>query len=244
MKKIFILSAAGLLLLMGCAKKNESGKEMQKNYHAALVDSVKAVTAEIDSCNDMAKTLSDKVGQLLPEFRAVDNSREVEGYLIFQGWEKRYPLQSTGLVARLSASHQIELVGVLKGGYFDQIRINVPSATAETSVVAYDQALNYRANGMNTVMFSGDEADAVAKLIADNELNPITVTFLNGGKTTGTWKMPNDYAKMITMSYLLYSSYREQKALELQSMKLGEKLKLLREHQPGDEGMDVQREDR
>ena len=120
----------------------------------------------------------------------------------------------------------------------------MPSATAETSVVAYDQALNYRANGMNTVMFSGDEADAVAKLIADNELNPITVTFLNGGKTTGTWKMPNDYAKMITMSYLLYSSYREQKALELQSMKLGEKLKLLREHQPADEGMDVHREDR
>ncbi len=230
MRKIAIYSFA-LLLLAGCAHKNESGKEAQESYKKALEDSISNVTAEIDSCNDVAASLTDKIGSLLPEFRSVNKAKEVEGYTIFQGWENRYPLQNTGLVARLNASRQLELVGVLKGGEFDRIRVTVPSGSAESAVVAYDQALNYRRGGLNTVLFSGDEADSIAALIADNELNPITVTFLNGGKSTGTWKMPNDYAKMITMSYLLYSSNLEQQRLTQKSHLLTEKLKLLRRHQ-------------
>ncbi|MDE6026826.1 MAG: hypothetical protein K2G23_01990, partial [Muribaculaceae bacterium] len=204
MKKTVILSAA-LLLLAGCAHKNESGKAARESYRAALEDSIKNVTAQIDSCNEVAVSLQDKIGNLLPEFRAVAKAREVEGYMIFQGWESRYPLQSTGMVARLSESRQLELVAVLKGGNFDRIRVNAPSATAESAVVPHDQALNYRQGGLNTVMFTGPEADSVAQLIADNELNPITVTFLNGGKPAGTWKMEHGNAKMITMTYLLYS---------------------------------------
>ena len=230
MKKSVIMALA-LIMLAGCAKKNESGKEMQKSYQVALDDSIKNVTFKIDSCNDVAKSLQDKIANLLPEFRAVSKAREVEGYMIFQGWENRYPLQNTSIVARLSESRQLELIGVLKGGEFDRIRVSVPSQTAETAAVPFDQALNYRQGGLNTVLFTGPEADSVAQLIADNELNPITVTFLNGGRTTGTWKMDHDNAKMITMTYLLYSANKDHKRLEQESLKLGEKLKLLRQHQ-------------
>lgn len=238
MKKLTIFSLA-LIALSGCAHKNESGEKAHKTYQTSLNDSVRNIIAEIDSCNDVAKSLADKVNKLLPEFRAVNNSREVEGYTVFQGWESRYPLQTTGLVARLSDSRQLELVGFLKGGEFDQIRINVPSASAETAVVPFDQALNYRRSGMTTVMFAGNEADAAAQLIADNELNPITVTFLDGGKVTGTWKMPNDFAKMITMTYILYSSNKEQRQLTHKSLLLNEKLKLLRRHQELEKGKDI-----
>ncbi|MDE6296418.1 MAG: hypothetical protein K2L89_01095 [Muribaculaceae bacterium] len=230
MKKIVVFSLA-MVLLAGCAKKNESGQKAQDSYKEALEDSIKSVSAEIDSCNSVATTLSDKVGSLLPEFRAVSNPHEVEGYMIFQGWEKRYPLTETGVVARLSESRQLELVAALKGGEFDRIRVSAPSVTAESDVVKYDQALNYRANGLNTVLFTGAQADSVAQLISENELNPIMVTFLNGGKSVGTWKMHNDNVKMITMTYLLYSSNKEHKRLEQESLKLGEKLKLLRQHQ-------------
>ncbi|MDE7413064.1 MAG: hypothetical protein K2N05_04635 [Muribaculaceae bacterium] len=230
MKKTILLSVA-VLILSGCVKKNESTTDAQKSYIEALDDSIKNITSQIDSCNDMASSLQDKIGSLLPEFRAVSKAREVEGYMIFQGWENRYPLQSTGMVARLSESRQLELVAVLQGGNFDRIRVNVPSATAESETVAYDQALNYRQGGLNTVLFTGADADSIAKLIADNELNPITVTFLNGGKPTGTWRMAHDNAKMITMTYLLYSANKDQKRLEKESLKLGEKLKLLRKHQ-------------
>ncbi len=233
MKKLTILTLA-LVVLASCAHKNESGEKAQKIYQNSMEDSVRNIIAEIDSCNDVASSLADKINGLLPEFRAVDNSREVEGYTIFQGWEKRYPLQSTGLVARLSNSRQLELVGVLKGGEFDQIRVNVPSASAVSSVVPFDQALNYRQNGLNTVMFTGKEADEIARLIADNELNPITVSFLKEGKVAGTWKMPNDYAKMVSMTYILYSSNKEMQALTQRSLLLTEKLKLLRRHQETD----------
>lgn len=242
MKKSVILGLAVAALLAGCAKKNESGKEMQKSYSVALEDSIKNVTFRMDSCNDVAKSLQDKIGSLLPEFRGVSNAREVEGYMIFQGWENRYPLQQTGMVARLSESRQLELVAVLKGGEFDRIRVNVPSETAETAAVPFDQALNYRQSGLNTVLFTGPEADSVARLIADNELNPITVTFLNGGKATGTWKMNHDNAKMITMTYLLYSATKDHKRLEQESLKLGEKLKLLRQHQETGKSRAVQEE--
>ena len=220
-----------MIVLSGCAHKNDSGKETRHSYRVALEDSIRNVTAEIDSCNDVAASLSDKVSGLLLEFRSVEKVKEVEGYTIFQGWESRYPLHATGIVARLSASLQLELVAVLKGGEFDRIRVNVPSESAESAVVPFDQALNYRQGGLNTVLFSGNETDSIAKLIADNELNPITVTFLNGGKATGTWKMPNDYAKMISMTYILYSSNKEQRRLTQLSLKLNEKLKLLRRHQ-------------
>lgn len=229
MKKLLYISLAALMLL-GCARKNESGKEAQKSYRNALNDSIRKISMEIDSCHDMAATLSDKVNNLLPEFRPVEKAREVEGYMIYQGWENRYPLMQTGVVARLSANRRLELVAVLKGGEFDRIRVNVPSATAETETVVHDQALNYRQNGLNTVLFTGAAADSVARLIADNELNPITVTFLNGDKATGTWKMGNENAKMITMTYLLYSSHVDQLRLEKRSLLLGEKLKLLRLH--------------
>lgn len=229
--KITAIVSIALVLLTGCAKKSDSGEKAHVSYKEALEDSIKNVTTQIDSCNDMADILSDKVSNLLPEFRAVNKAREVEGYMIFQGWENRYPLQSTGLVARLSASRQLELVAVLNGGVFDRIRVNVPSTSVESDIVPYDQAMNYRQGGRNTVLFVGNEADSIASLIADNELNPITVTFLNGGRTTGSWKMSNDYAKMITITWLLYSSNIEQQKLTQKSLLLTEKLKLLRRHQ-------------
>ncbi|MDE6409478.1 MAG: hypothetical protein K2K81_04455 [Muribaculaceae bacterium] len=229
MKKLTIFFVAALML-GACAKKNDSGEREYETYKITLTDSVQIISNEMDSCNEVATTLKDKIGSLLPEFRAVNNSREVEGYMIFQGWENRYPLQSTGVVARLSESRQLELVAALKGGEFDRIRVNAPSVSAETAVVPYDQALNYRRDGLNTVLFTGPEADKVANLIADNELNPITVTFLNGGKQTGTWRMDHDNAKMITMTYLLYSANKEHKELEVRLLKLGEKRKLLRQH--------------
>lgn len=231
MKKLFYSVMVLALLFGGCAHENKTGKEKQESYKTALEDSVRNIMMEIDSCNNVAATLGDKINNLLPEFRAVNKAREVEGYMIFQGWESRYPLTSTGVVARLSDSRQIELVAALQGGEFDRIRVSVPSNSAETDVVPYDQALNYRQGGLNTVLFTGENVDKVLNLIADNELNPITVTFLNNGKTAGTWKMGNDFANMISMTYLLYASNREQKELHNRALMLGEKLKILRAHQ-------------
>ena len=235
MKNLILIGIAALLTC-GCARKNNSGKEAQLNYQMALTDSIAKVTDEIDSCRVAAGTLSEQVDALLRDFTSVNNSREVEGYMIFNGWQNRYPLQKTGVVARLNASERIELVAALSNGVFDQIRIITPTETAETSVVVHDQALNYRRDGLTTVLFSGEKAESVASLIADNELNPLTVVFLNGGRETGKWKIPEDYAKMISMTSMLSTARNNQMKMERQSVLLGEKLKLLRRHQEESKG--------
>lgn len=236
MKKAAILAlATGLIMSGGCAKKNESGKKAAETYQETLKDSIKSLTTEIDSCDMVASSLSDQVNNLLRDFTAVNNSREVEGYTIFNGWEKRYPLKSTGLIARINGGEQLELVAALTGGVFDRISVTADQETLSTAVVPNDQALNYRRDGLTTVMFTGEEADAVARLIADNELNPITVTFLNNGKKTGSWHIPGDYAKMIAMTSMLYSAHKEQNALERKSVLLSEKVKLLRRHLTSEE---------
>lgn len=231
MKKVTIMAlTAGMIIAGGCAKKNDSGKIAAERHQQILQDSIKAITTEIDSCDMVAGTLSDQVNNLLRDFTAVNNNREVEGYTIFNGWKKRYPLKATGVVARINAGEQLELVAALSGGVFDQISVTADEQTANTAVVPNDQALNYRREGLTTVMFTGKEADDVAKLIADNELNPIKVNFLNGGKVTGSWQMPGDYAKMIAMTSMLYSAHKEQNALERRSVMLSEKVKILRTH--------------
>jgi len=232
MKKIYLMMTAALMIAAGgCAHKNESGKKAEREYQQARTDSITNVTARIDSCNEAAATLSDRVNELLRDFTAVNRSREVEGYTIYNGWQNRYPLQSTGVVARINASEGIELVAALSKGVFDRIRIQTPDASAETETVPNDQALNYRRDGLTTVMFSGEKAAEAAALVADNELNPVMVVFLNGGKETGRWKLPENYAKMISMTSLLYSTRTDQKKMEREAVVLGEKLKLLRRHQ-------------
>lgn len=229
MKKVTAI-ALGALLLVGCAKKNDAGKLARENFAAALNDSIAAVQAEIDSCNSVVATLGNKVGYMLEDFTAVKNPREVEGYTIMKGWENRYPLQQTGVVARISDAEGLELIASLKGGVFDQLRVTSGEMSAVTPVIPHDQALNYRREGLTTVMFTGEAADSVARLITDNELNPITVTYLNGGRPTGTWKITNDYAKMISMTTMLYNDRSTQTRLERRVIMLGEKLKLLRQH--------------
>lgn len=229
---ILAVIGTGLLISGGCARSNDSGKIAREKYHLMLEDSIKSLTVEIDSCRAVSRGLSDEVNNLLRDFTAVNNSREVEGYTIFQGWANKYPLRSTGLVARINASEQLELVAALWNGVFDHIVVTSGAESSSTAVVPYDQALNYRRNGLNTVMFSGKEADAVALLIADNELNPITVNFMNGDVVSRSWSLPLENAKMIAVTDLLYRKHSEQKELERRAMMLSEKVKLIRQHQP------------
>lgn len=217
-------------MLAGCAHKNDSGERARSAYKEVLADSIAATEAEIDSCNNNVAILSEKVNELLPDFVPVNKAREVEGYTIFRGWESRYPLQQTGLVARIAENEGLELVAALSGGVFDQIRVSGPTASEFSEIVPHDQALNYRRDGLTTVMFTGARADSIAMLIADNELNPVTVTYLQGGRQTGSWRMPEDYKKMISITWLLSSTHREQNRVERRAMMLGEKLKILRQH--------------
>lgn len=229
MKKIisFILPA---MLLASCAGGNADKEKAKNEYKNSLADSIAAAEHQIDSCENEIKVLTDNVNTWLSDFTVVDNSREVESYYILNGWQNRYPLQNTGLVARISNGERLEIIAALKGSTFNSIRVESGDLSAESAVVPHDQALNYRREGLNTVMFSGAQADSVAQIIADNELNPVKIVYLENGKVKGNWQMPEDYKKMVSATWMLYSSRSRQIKLEGYMKMLCKKIEILRAH--------------
>ena len=200
----------------GCHRRNEAKERIQAEreaWEASLPDSLKAVERQTDSLRNEIKQLTGKMEALLPSFEYVNNPREVEGYYIAKEWVASYPLKSTGLVARLTKGEDLELIAALSGGaHFNQIRINAGGETAETSVMPYDQALNYRLTNLNIVCFSDSESNTCAELIARNNGGDVKITFLNSGKRTGTLTYPRKSQELMTETWSLFDTrYRIQK---------------------------------
>lgn len=230
MKLLKYLGGACLLGLMAsCGARTETGKEAQETYGHSLNDSIRAVEADIDSCREQITLLNDQIGAWMRDFTNVANPREAGGYLIKTDWKNRYPLTSTGIVARLNDNGQFELIAALKGGNFDCISVAGPTESASSDIVPNDQALNYRAAGLTTVLFTGPKADEIGRLISDNQLNPLTLDFLQGSRVS-SWKIPADNAKMISYTYLLYDAQRNVARAQAKIPMLQEKIKILRIH--------------
>lgn len=230
MKTLFWTGMAAVALLTGgCVARNDDGGKARADYGRSLGDSIAALQSQIDSCNSQMDTLRDRIGGWLPDFTTVANPREAGSYIILTSCKDRYPLNGTGLVARINDSGQFELVAALSGGVFDQISVTGAAGSASSAVVPNDQALNYRTASMTTVSFTGAQADSIGSLIAGNEHEPLTVTYIQG-KPVRSWRLDGDNAAMISYTYMLYSSQRDLNRLERRVPMLHEKINLLRAH--------------
>lgn len=215
--KAFNIAIIGIALLAGissgCGRKNEAKERVKAErdaWIASLPDSLAAVKAQMDSLQSEISTLTQDAESMLPDFKYVDNPREVEGYYIANAWAPTYPLTATGLEARLTKSEQLELIAALGGGaHFDRIRVAAGGETAETSTVPHDQALNYRMAGLNTVCFSDSAAASCARLIADNQDTQIRIIYLNGGKETGALNYSKANAAVMAKTWNLYDTRRK-----------------------------------
>lgn len=194
-----------------CQRKNEAKERIQaerEKWEASLPDSLKAVERQQDSIRAEIDVLAGEMEKLLPGFDYVDNPREVEGYYIAKAWRQTYPLQKTGLRARLTKGEQLELIATLAGGaHFDRMRVETSGNAAETSVVAHDQALNYRMAGLTTVCFSDSAASECARLIAEATA-PVRIIYLEGGRTAGQIDYPASDAAVMKQTWDLYETRR------------------------------------
>lgn len=222
-----VVFPAVMLTSCGGGNKRPSLSDSYAEWNKSLEDSVENLKRDIDSCTQNIDILHDRINVWLRDFTRVENSREVEGYTIMNGWEKKYPPQSTSLVARISENEGLELIAVHQGSPFTAISVTVAGESASTESVRQDQALNYRRGNLSTVLFTGTKADSVAMLISNNELNNITVTFLNG-KPVGKLDLPVANKKMISNTWQLYKSQQDVKRIEQSLPLLNEKMKLLR----------------
>lgn len=224
-----------LIAVMGsCSGRNGGRKDAVAEYNAALRDSVTAVRAQIDSCKSAMEAENMKRLDYGRDFTTVSNEREAAPYMIYNEFVGKYPPKSTCLVARLAENGQFELVAALSGTRFDQISVTAADETVTTDVVAPDQGMNYMADGLNTVMFDGPDADRVGRLIADNELNGITVAYLYNGRPVKAWSVPTDYANMIMMTFRYYDTLRQINTLQMRIPMLERKIQVLERHLDAD----------
>lgn len=209
---IFTLLAA-LVSTSSCSVKKTKAEEEREKWLYSLNDSISKYKSEMESATSALSASQTEVGEMIPNFEHVSNPREVEGYYIYNGWKSRYPLQQTGLIARITEDERFELIAVLSGGHFNQISVSGGSGEASSKVVPHDQALNYRAGNLNTVCFYGSAADSVGMYISDNMPDNLTVVYRDGGKTT-TFKLPADEKQMIAATYQLYAAQKATHQLE------------------------------
>jgi len=227
----FIIAAAVAAMLLGsCGRKPGDGEKARADYDRSLSDSIAVVEQEIDSCNSQIGIIRDRVNGWVCDFTTVSNPREAGSYMILTSFKNRYPLTSTGLVSRINDNNGFELVAALSGKAFDRITVQGSSASASSDVVPNDQALNYRTASLTTVMFTGAAADSIGSLVADNDQDPIIVTFVGASGPVQSWRLPEENAKMISYTYLLYNNSKELNRLERRVPMLHEKINLLRIH--------------
>lgn len=213
----------------GCVKRVEkSDKALEhEKWIASLDDSVAALGREAELARTRLDESTVLTSQLLEKFEYVNNPREVEGYTILRGWRARYPLSSTGLVARIMENEGLELVAALSGGVFSRIRVSAGGESVESESVPYDQALNYRAQGLNTVAFTGGKADSVAAFVSEHLGEKIELAFLESG-VSGRMILPEANCNMIAETWKLYSTRQEVGRLEKQLPLINARISALR----------------
>lgn len=223
----FFYSLLSVILLTGvlsCSrlKKPEAAVEREA-WLESLNDSIADYQKQKENLTDQLAMIRQKVADMTGDFDYVSNPREVEGYYIYKGWKNRYPLESTGLLARISKSEELELIATLSGGHFNSIAAITDGETVESGIVPHDQALNYRTSTLNKVCFSGSKADSVAMIIAGHVDSSVTIAYLEG-KRTGTMKMPSDQKEMVAKTWNLYHQMRIAHDIEKELPRLSGKI--------------------
>ncbi len=222
MKMKHLLLAVIGLTLAGCSgvKKPEAAVE-RENWLLSLNDSIKLYQQQTEEVTANLSELKNRIGEVIVDFDYVSNPREVEGYYIFKGWKDRYPLTTTGLVARITEDERLELLATLSGATFNEIGVTAGGETRSSGVVPHDQALNYRTPEFNKVCFSGAKADSVAMLIAESPSSEII--YLEGGKRKAV-KLPADQQAMLAATWRLYALQKEAHGYEKELPRLAGKI--------------------
>ena len=214
MKKLTIPFLILFLLPISCSrvKKPQSALEREK-WIESFNDSVSYYQNLNNEVNEKLTNINNKIQSILNDFEYVKNPRQVTGYYILKGWNSKIPFSSTALYARITDNENLELIATLKGGNFNKISAECQNLKISSGVVPYDQALNYRHNGINTVCFSGSPADSVAQFISMNSDNKINIIF-SEGNSDKIFTLPQDEKQMGAQTWNLFELKLEARTLQ------------------------------
>lgn len=222
--KLLPLLAMLLLLVSACSNSGKSpAAQARDNAITSMADSLKATEERIEQNTIALRELNDRIGVMLDEFTTVNNPRQVEGYTILKSWNARYPLQSTGIVARILESEGFELVAANSSARFDQICVETADSCLYTKTVPYDQAMNYRRGNLTTVAFQGALTDSIGFLVKAHQLDKVTLSFLENGKKVASQVLDDNTKSMLATTWTLWNAQHRVRVIEREIPLLGRK---------------------
>ncbi len=210
---VVFAAAVCLTAVLPSCKKYDGRKaaEDREEWIASLKDSVEYLE-NLNVGNAVAiDSLRTVVAKNLESFSTVDNPREVEPYYIYTPFKSSYPLTSTGLAVRILKNETPEVIAASTRP-FSAIEVSNGGRTYRTPVVPPDQALNYTANGLTTVSFTGAVADTISAVVAGAE-TPAKVIYLNPGETNSC-TLPKNVMTLFRATRNLYDNQTELHRLE------------------------------
>ena len=208
-----VFALAGCLLsCIACSKiKTPDAKLERETWIESFSDSIKVYQEKRDLVESGIQELNAIISKLIDNFEQVKKPREVTGYYLLKGWQSKIPFTTTGIYARINENGKLELIATLSGATFNQLKIANTSVASE--IVPHDQAFNYRHERFNTVYFSGEQANEIARYIAENSGHKISLEFLEG-KVKKNFILPDDEKTMISQTWKLYSNQIEANRLQ------------------------------
>lgn len=230
-KQIATFSACLLLItsLAGCRGYNgDKVRQERADWMESLEDSIRTISEQRGRDSIRVIELQAKVAGEIGDFTTVANPREVEPYYILTDYKKDYPLKSTGIAARMMKNESIELIAALSGRKFNSIRVEADGKSAASDVVPADQALNYTANGLTTVAFSGVSADSICDFVQANQSQTLNLQFLQNGAVASTVKLSPAQISWITRTWSVSSAHKQARILEKKMMADTRKIEILK----------------
>lgn len=225
-----ILLAGAMILSLGACKKydGEKSARQREGWIESLNDSIADISSRRASDSARIEQLREDIATRISDFATVDNPREVEPYYILKKFRGSYPLQSTGIAARMMKNEQIELVASLRGHRFDAIRVSVGGNTAESDVVPADQALNYTSGGLTTVSFTGAKADSICILVSGNQAASISLSYLQNGVVRQSVTLSDSQKEWIASTWRVCGAEKEIHLLERRMLVDSRKIEILK----------------
>lgn len=206
---LFIYFVVGFSLC-ACGKVKKTEAEIEReNWISGFSDSITYYQEKSKELESELNTINSQIAGQLNNFEMVKKPREVSGYYLLKGWEKKLPMTSTSIYARINENEKLELIATLAGSTFNQIRVGDYSS----EVMKHDQAFNFRHDRFNTVYFTGGKADTIAEYIANHKNEKVTLEYLEG-KIKKNFVIPENEKDMISQTWTLFSSQIEARQLQ------------------------------
>lgn len=206
-----IFSLSLILSSTACHKVKKTDAEIEReNWIAGFTDSIDYYQEHSRQLQSQLDVLNTKIGGMLEDFELIKNPREVSGYYLVKGWNKKIPFTSTAIYARINENEKFEMIATLAGGTFNKISVG----GLESETVPHDQAFNFRHERFNSVYFTGGKIDTIAEYIAHHNEDKINLEYIEGNKIKRKFDIPKDEKDMISQTWNLYSAKRAALTLE------------------------------